>query len=150
MVYGYRIGGELIGGEEPAERVQAVPDNKTLMALELNGKPDDTANPIPIVNVDAAFKHYEPEVSVDLDGAEEGESKLETFKFGKLKDFNKDSLINQSSTLQDLYERGDIYSRFSDVLKTNGKLREILSDDEQKQAFKEMLLILINELEPTS
>ncbi len=143
-LYGYRIGADVKEPEAP-QGVKLVPDNKTLVALPLNDEPDDEVDPQRLKNMKEIFEHYKPSKEVVLKSSD-GESDDFNFQFNSLKDFTKDGLIGQSSMLQNQQSEEEIYSRFLDVLKNNESLQQILANEEQKQAFSELLATLIEEL----
>ena len=143
-LYGYRIGADVKEQEAPTG-VKLVPDNKTLLALPLNDDHDDDVNPTRLKSVKEIFEHYKPSREVELKTADGGSEEL-LLKFNQLKDFTKDGIIEQSQILQELEEQENIYSRMSDVLQNNAKIQTVLSNDEYKKEFLELLQTLIEEL----
>ena len=91
------------------------------------------------------FAHYQPSREVELKNAE-GDVEEKVLKFNSLKDFTKDGIIGQSTVLQDLQEQEVVYSRLLDVLKNNDKLHTVVSNEEHKKEFIELIEILIEEL----
>lgn len=143
-LYGHMLGANIIEKDAPAS-VQIVPDNKTLIALQLNDEPDDTAEPRRHKNMKEIFEHYKPQREIDLK-TKDGDSNDMVFKFNKIKDFTKDGLIGQSPLLQELQEEEGIYAKFTDVLQTNEKLKGVISNPDSKKEFVELLEALIEEL----
>ena len=91
------------------------------------------------------FDHYKPSREVELKTEDGGTEEL-LLKFNSLKDFSKDGIIDQSQILKDLQDKENIYSRMLDVLKNNVNLQTVLSNDEHKNEFVELLDTLIQEL----
>lgn len=143
--YGYQLGAN-IKEKDRGEDVNIVPDNKTLMALTLNGEPDDDANPKRLKNMKEIFAEYQPAVEVDLKNIE-GEAEEKELKFNSLKDFTKDGIIAQSAVLQGLQSQEETYAKYMDVLQNNEKLKNVIADPELKKEFLEMIKLLIDELE---
>jgi len=143
--YGYQLGAN-IKQKERGEDVNIVPDNKTLMALALNGEPDDDASPVRLKNMKEIFEHYKPSVEVDLKNID-GEAEEKELKFNSLKDFTKDGIVAQSTVLQGLQDQETIYAKYIDVLQNNDKLKTVIADPELKKEFLEMVKLLIDELE---
>ncbi len=143
-LYGYTIGANINEKDAPAG-VKIVPDNKTLIALQLNDEPDDVPEPRRHKNMKEIFQHYQPHKEVDLN-TKEGDSDSMVFKFNGMKDFTKKGLVQQSELLQDLEEEEGMYAKFKDVLRTNEKLKGVISDPEHKKEFVELLEALIEEL----
>ena len=143
-LYGHRIGATVQEAEAP-QGVKLVPDNKTLMAMAFNDEHDDEVAPIRLKSMKEIFAHYKPSREMIFDTADD-ESEEITIKFNSLKDFTKNGIIEQSKTLQDLEEQEVIYSKFTDVLQNNDKLKTVLGNDEHKKEFLELLETLIEEL----
>ncbi len=143
-LYGYRIGADVKEQDAPTG-VKLVPDNKTLLAIPLNDDHDDDVDPVRLKSMKEIFEHYKPSREVELK-TEDGGSEELVLNFNSLKDFTKDGIIEQSALLQDLAEKENIYSRMMDVLKNNVNLQTVLSNDEQKKEFVELLDTLIQEL----
>ena len=143
-LYGYRIGADVQEPDAP-QAVKLVPDNKTLIALPFNDEHDEDIEPVRLKSMKEIFKHYQPSREVVLKTAE-GDSEELVLKFNSLKDFTKDGIIEQSQVLQDLEEQEDVYSRMLDVIQNNEKLRNVISNEENKTEFLALLDALIEEL----
>jgi len=146
-LYGHSIGANVHEPDAPTG-VKIVPDNKTLIALPFNDDHDEDIDPTRLKSMKEIFEHYQPAREIVLQTAD-GESEEKVFKFNSLKDFTKDGIIEQSQVLRDLQDQEDIYSRLSDVLEHNDKLRTVVSNDEYKKEFVELLETLIAELNET-
>ena len=143
-LYGHSIGANIEEADAP-QSVKVVPDNKTLMALQFNDEPDEEIEPVRLKSMKEIFAHYQPSREVELKNAE-GDVEEKVLKFNSLKDFTKDGIIGQSTVLQDLQEQEVVYSRLLDVLKNNDKLHTVVSNEEHKKEFIELIEILIEEL----
>ena len=146
-LYGHSIGANVYEKDAP-QGVKIVPDNKTLMAMQFNDEPDDEINPVRIKNMKELFAQYQPSKEVVLKSSD-GESEEKVFKFNNLKDFTKDGIIEQSEVLQQLQEQENVYARLVDVMKNNDNLRNVVSNDDTKKDFIELLGTLIEELTET-
>jgi predicted component of type VI protein secretion system len=146
-LYGYRIGANVHEKDAP-QGVKLVPDNKTLIALPFNDEHDDEVDPVRLKSLKEIFAHYEPNREVVFKTAEDDTEEL-VLKFNSLKDFTKDGIVEQSKTLQSLQEQEIIYSRMADILQNNEKLLTVLSNEEYKKEFLELLETLIEELKET-
>lgn len=144
-LYGHTLGAN-INEKEASQSVKVVPDNKTILALPLNEEPDTEAIPKRLKSMKEIFATYQPEKEVVLKN-NEGHTEDVVLKFNSLKDFTKEGIIKQSQLLQDIQENELIYSRFSDILQTNEKLKTVLSNPESKTDFIDLLNVLIEELE---
>ncbi len=144
-LYGHTLGAN-IKEKEVSAGVQIVPDNRTLMAVQLNDEPDVEAAPERLKSMKEVFEHYEPKCEIDIKNKEE-ELEDMVFKFNTIEDFTKKGVIEQSSTLQALEEDEGVYAKFRDVLQTNEKLRNVISNPEHKKEFIELLEALIDELD---
>lgn len=143
-LYGHRIGANVHEPDAP-QGVKVVPDNKTLIAMSFNDEPDDDVEPIRLKSMKEIFAHYQPSREVELKN-DDGDTEEKVLRFSELKDFTKDGIVGQCKTLQQLEDKEEIYSRMSDILQNNDKLRTVLSNDEYKADFVELLQTLIEEL----
>jgi hypothetical protein len=146
-LYGYRIGAD-VKEQEAATGVKLVPDNKTLLALALNDNHDDDVNPTRLKSMKEIFEHFKPSREVVLK-TEDGGSEELLLKFNSLSDFSKEGIIEQSQILKDLEEKENVYSKLHDALRNNAMLQTVLSNDESKKEFLELLQILVEELNET-
>lgn len=146
-LYGYRIGAD-VKEQEAATGVKLVPDNKTLLALALNDNHDDDVNPVRLKSIREIFEHFKPSREVELK-TEGGGSEELLLRFNNLTDFTKDGIIAQSQVLKDLEEKENVYSKMHDALRNNTMLQTVLSNDESKKDFLELLQTLIEELTET-
>ncbi len=143
-LYGHRIGANVHEPDAP-QGVKVVPDNKTLIAMPFNDEHDDDVDPIRLKSMKEIFAHYQPTREVELKNSE-GDTEEKILRFSEMKDFTKDGIVAQCKTLQELEDKEEIYSRMSDILQHNDKLRTVLGNDEYKAEFVELLQTLIEEL----
>ena len=113
--------------------------------MPFNDEHDEDIEPVRLKSMKEIFAHYKPSREIVLNTVD-GDSEEKVFKFNDLKDFSKDGIIEQSELLQDMQESEDVYSRMSDVLQNNDKLRVVLGNDDSKKEFIELLSTLIEEL----
>ncbi len=146
-LYGYRIGADVHEQDAPTG-VKLVPDNKTLLALALSDEHDDDVEPVRLKSMKEIFEHYKPSREIELKTEDGGTEEL-LLKFQNLKDFTKDGIIEQSQVLKDLEDKENIYSRMLDVLQNNANLQTVLSNEEHRKEFLELLSTLIEELTET-
>lgn len=146
-LYGYRIGAD-VKEQEAATGVKLVPDNKTLLALALNDDHDDDVIPVRLKSMREIFEHFKPSREVVLK-TEDGGSEELLLRFNNLMDFTKDGIIAQSQILKDLEENENVYSKMHDALRNNATLQTVLSSDETRKDFLELLQTLIEELTET-
>lgn len=146
-LYGYRIGAD-VKEQDAATGVKLVPDNKTLLALALNDNHDDDVNPVRLKSMKEIFEHFKPSREVELK-TEGGGSEELLLKFNSLTDFTKDGIIAQSQALKELEEKENVYSKMHDALRNNALLQTVMSNDETKKEFLELLQTLIEELTET-
>lgn len=144
-LYGYQIGAN-INEKEAGAAVKVVPDNKTLIAMAFNDDHDVEVEPVNLKSMKEIFGHYQPKREVEFKDLEDGGEEL-TLQFNQLKDFTKEGIIAQSKLLQQLEHQEDIYAKFVDIFQTNEKLIQVLSNEETKKEFMELVDLLISELE---
>lgn len=144
-LYGHQIGAN-INEKDAGQSVKIVPDNKTLIALPFNDDHDAEVDPVNLKSMKEIFAHYQPHREVEFKDLE-GDGAEITLQFNSLKDFTKEGIIAQSSLLQGLEQQEEVYAKFTDILQTNEKLRNVLSSEEGKKDFLELVDLLISELE---
>ena len=144
-LYGYQIGAN-INEKEAGASVQVVPDNKTLIAMAFNDDHDSEVEPVNLKSMKEIFAHYKPQREVEFKDLE-GDGAEINLQFNQLKDFTKEGIIAQSPLLQQLEQQEDIYAKFTDILQTNEKLRNVLTSEEGKKDILELIDLLISELD---
>lgn len=137
--------GVTVDKENTFEGIKIIPDNKTLMILQVNNDTDDIPIPRKHKNIKAIFEYYQPQREVDLI-EKDGDCSSTVFKFNGIKDFTKEGIVEQSVILKNLDEERKMYNKFKNSLHTDKKLRSILSHEEHKANFIELLDVLIEEL----
>ncbi len=146
-IYGYRIGADVKEADAPTG-VKLVPDNKTLLALALNDNHDDDVNPIRLKSLKEIFEYYQPSREIELQTEDGGTEDL-LLRFNNLNDFTKEGIVGQSQVLKDMEEKINVYSRMHDVLRNNANLQTVLSNNEYRKEFLDLLQTLIEELSET-
>ena len=131
------------------EAIQEIPQNKTLFVEKLTSdtpiKPEIVKG---LKTVDDVFEHFKPHVDIDFE-TNEGSTKKENLNFKNLGDFGIKGITNQSLFLKDLSTEKDQYIRIIKQLKTNKILKAALTDPEAKEALKNAIKGLLDELNQT-
>lgn len=126
------------------------PQNRTLYADQFTDdapSSDEDREGFKPKNMKEVFEHYQPSKdSVALEN-EEGGAVYERFDFRAIKDFEDDSLIEQSELLG--AERGkiDAYNAVIRQMEKNKTLRNTLKDDAARGNLKNALKALLAELD---
>ncbi len=138
--------------EQTSVRVSPIDNNKTLIIdqytsdVEL-GNPEFVEN---IQNISDVFAHFKPKVEVDFT-TEDGGTVSEVLHFNELRDFEaqggKGNLVKNSEFLSNVKLKIDTYAKIRKSIEQNRKLREILKNATAKEELKEMLKIMLAELE---
>ena len=138
--------------EESNAKVSPIDSNKTLYADQFNAEAEP-GNPElvqDIQNINDAFAHFKPKVSVDFTD-EEGGSVSETLKFSEIRDFEADGgkgrLVQNSEFLSGTKAKIDTNVKIRKSIEQNRKLREILKDEKSRDEMKELLQAMLEELE---
>ena len=141
--------------EESNAKVSPIDNNKTLYVDQFNaeaepGNPEFVED---IQNINDAFAHFKPKVSVDFTDAEGG-TVSETLNFNEIRDFEADGgngkLVQNSEFLSGVKTQIDTNVKIRKSIEQNRKLREILKDEESREELKEMLEAMLEELETTN
>ncbi|MCW3788880.1 hypothetical protein [Plebeiibacterium sediminum] len=131
------------------EAIQEIPQNKTLFVEKLTSdtpiKPEIIKG---IKTVEEVFEHYKPQVNIDFE-TNDGTTQKEILQFKNLGDFGVKGITNQSPFLKDLSTEKDQYIRIIKQLKTNKILKAALTDNEAKEALKNAIKGLLEELNQT-
>jgi len=144
-IYGYQLGGN-INEKDPPKGVKIVPDNKTLIVMPFNEDHDSEVDPVRLKSLKDIFEYYQPEKEVETKDIEDNAEEF-TLKFSSLKDFSKEGIVNQIPMLTQLEEQEKLYARFTDILEYNQKLRSVITNEDKKKEFIDLLELLIQEIE---
>ncbi len=147
MAYEYGIGGTERKNDNANEGFVEIQQNRTLFIQKLTA--DTPYEPELVQNlktIDEVFQHYKPSVNVEFE-TETGASASENVQFKNLGDFGTKGILGQSKFLQNLNNKQQQYQKIVKELKSNKALRNIMEDQESKQAFINAVRALIAELE---
>jgi predicted component of type VI protein secretion system len=147
-MYNYGIGGNEVK-LDASEAIADIPSNRTLLVQKLTE--DDPTSPEAVYglkNIDEVFQKFQPTVNVELETAS-GETKKETWAFGKLSDFSADQMIRQSPFLNELEIRQEQYTKMARQLSSNKVLQKALSDDATRVAVLQAIEAALKELGET-
>lgn len=125
------------------------PQNRTLYADQFTDEApntDEDREGFKPKNMKEVFEHYQPSKGVELD-TEEGGSVNEDFEFKSIKDFEDESLIEQSELLGAEKGKIDAYNSVIRQLEKNKTLRNTLKDEAARGNLKNALKALLAEIE---
>lgn len=126
------------------------PQNKTLYADQFTDEAPNTDedregfNP---KNMKQVFEHYQPSKNGVALETEEGGAVYENFEFKSIKDFEDESLIEQSELLGAEKGKIDAYNSVIRQLEKNKTLRNTLKDEAARGNLKNALKALLAEIE---
>ena len=137
--------------EESNAKVSLIDQNKTLM-IDQYTTDVDAGNPEfveDIKNINDAFEHFKPKVSVTFTD-EEGGAVEEELKFGELRDFEanggKGRLVENSPFLSGTKMKIETNQKIRKSIEQNRKLRDILKEAGSRDELKTMLQSMLDEL----
>ena len=126
------------------------PQNRTLYADQFTDEApntDEDREGFKPKNMKEVFEHYQPSKNgVDLE-TEEGGAVYESFEFKSIKDFEDESLIDQSELLGAEKGKIDAYNSVIRQLEKNKTLRNTLKDEAARGNLKNALKALLAEIE---
>lgn len=134
--------------QQAAETVAEIAPNRTLITGRLTAAaPLKPAVVQGLQNLEKVFAHYQPEISVALEG-ENGGLVQETLRFNTLEDFAPDQLGRQSRVLRNDHFQAAEYVKAARILKANGSMKKVLASGEDRAALQETIKKMIAMLEP--
>lgn len=146
--YGNKLGATIKDANNVTKTVAILSDDRTIMALQLNENPDIVeVNPVEISSEKQAYEHFKPEIKISLKKLDGEEATDQVLKYKSLQDFDKYEIIDRTPILKELDDQRDFYGNLSQTLSNDQKLREVLSNPEQKKELLDLINILIEELE---
>ena len=126
------------------------PQNKTLYADQFTANApntDEDREGFKPKNMNEVFEHYQPNMSgVPLE-TEEGGTVYEEFAFKAIKDFEDESLIEQSELLSTAKGKIDALNSVIRQLEKNKTLRNTLKDEASRNSLADALKALLAEIE---
>lgn len=126
------------------------PQNRTLYADQFTDEApntDEDREGFKPKNLKEVFEHYQPSKNGVALETEEGGAVYEDFDFKSIKDFEDDSLIEQSELLGAEQGKIDAYNSVIRQLEKNKTLRNTLKDEAARGNLKNALKALLAEIE---
>lgn len=126
------------------------PQNRTLYADQFTDEApytDEDREGFKPKNMKEVFEHYQPSKNGVALETEEGGAVYESFEFKSIKDFEDDSLIDQSELLGAEKGKIDAYNSVIRQLEKNKTLRNTLKDEAARGNLKNALKALLAEIE---
>lgn len=126
------------------------PQNRTLYADQFTDEApntDEDREGFKPKNMKEVFEHYQPSKDGVALETEEGGAVYESFEFKSIKDFEDESLIDQSELLGAEKGKIDAYNSVIRQLEKNKTLRNTLKDEAAKGSLKNALKALLAEIE---
>ena len=126
------------------------PQNRTLYADQFTDETpnsDEEREGFKPKNMKDVFEHYQPSKNGVTLETEEGGSVFEDFDFKSIKDFEDESLIEQSELLGAEKGKIDAYNSVIRQLEKNKTLRNTLKDDAARVNLKNALKALLAEID---
>jgi len=126
------------------------PQNRTLYADQFTDEApytDEDREGFKPKNMKEVFEHYQPSKNGVALETEEGGAVYENFEFKSIKDFEDESLIDQSELLGAEKGKIDAYNSVIRQLEKNKTLRNTLKDEAARGNLKNALKALLAEIE---
>lgn len=126
------------------------PQNRTLYADQFTDEApntDEDREGFKPKNMKEVFEHYQPSKDGVALETEEGGAVYESFEFKSIKDFEDESLIDQSELLGAEKGKIDAYNSVIRQLEKNKTLRNTLKDEAARGNLKNALKALLAEIE---
>lgn len=126
------------------------PQNRTLYADQFTDEApntDEDREGFKPKNMKEVFEHYQPSKNGVALETEEGGAVYESFEFKSIKDFEDESLIDQSKLLGAEKGKIDAYNSVIRQLEKNKTLRNTLKDEAARGNLKNALKALLAEIE---
>ena len=126
------------------------PQNRALYADQFTDEApnsDEEREGFKAKNMKEVFEHYQPSKKGVTLETEEGGAVFEDFDFKQIKDFEDESLIEQSALLSGAQDKVDAYNSVIRQLEKNKTLRNSLKDEAARGNLKNALKALLAELD---
>jgi len=126
------------------------PQNRALYADQFTDEApnsDEEREGFKAKNMKEVFEHYQPSKKGVTLETEEGGAVFEDFDFKQIKDFEDESLIEQSALLSGAQDKVDAYNSVIRQLEKNKTLRNTLKDEAARGNLKNALKALLAELD---
>jgi len=141
----YHIGGHPIRLDDSGAAIPKIPENNMLFALKLTDEKASVQEVAELKSEKAVYEHYKPSKKVRLADAD-GRTVDEEYHFKDAGDFELNGLVDASPLLSSLKNELEQLREMIEALETNKLVRNALSNDEARKAFKDGLASLKNEL----
>ena len=135
---------------EAQDGIIEFPQNRTLYADQFTDEApntDEDREGFKPKNMKEVFEHYQPSKNGVALETEEGGAVYESFEFKSIKDFEDESLIDQSELLGAEKGKIDAYNSVIRQLEKNKTLRNTLKDEAARGNLKNALKALLAEIE---
>ncbi len=145
-MFEYGIGGnaEKI---DASEAIADIPHNRTLLVEKLTA--DDPIHPEKVEKLETiedVFGHFKPNMDVTFED-EEGQEVTENFRFKTVADFLIKNMTKSSPFLNGLDNQKAFYNKMLKQLRSNKIMQRALQNADAREAFVEVLQILLAEME---
>jgi len=145
-MFEYGIGGN-VEKIDASEAIADIPHNRTLLVEKLTA--DDPIHPEKVEKletIEAVFGHFKPNIDVDFEDAE-GQEVTENFRFKTVADFLINNMTKSSPFLNGLDNQKAFYNKMLKQLRTNKIMQRALQNVDGREAFVEVLQVLLAEME---
>ena len=135
---------------EAQDGIIEFPQNRALYADQFTDEApnsDEEREGFKAKNMKEVFEHYQPSKKGVTLETEEGGAVFEDFDFKQIKDFEDESLIEQSALLSGAQDKVDAYNSVIRQLEKNKTLRNTLKDEAARGNLKNALKALLAELD---
>jgi hypothetical protein len=145
-MFEYGIGGN-VEKIDASEAIADIPHNRTLLVEKLTA--DDPIHPEKVEKletIEAVFGHFKPNIDVDFEDAD-GQEVTENFRFKTVADFLINNMTKSSPFLNGLDNQKAFYNKMLKQLRTNKIMQRALQNADGREAFVEVLQLLLAEME---
>lgn len=136
--------------ENAQDGIIEFPQNRTLYADQFTDEGplyEEDRNGFKPKNMKEVFEHYQPKKEGIALETEEGGTAYEDFSFRQISDFEDEQLIAQSTLLGTEKAKIDAYNAVIRQLEKNKTLRNTLKDAQARGDLKNVLKVLLAELD---
>ena len=144
-MFEYGIGGN-VEKIDASEAIADIPHNRTLLVEKLTA--DDPIHPEKVEKletIEGVFAHFKPNINVTFED-KEGQEVTENFRFKTVADFLNKNMTQNSPFLNGLNNEKAFYNRMLKQLRTNKIMQRALQNADAREAFVEVLQILLDEM----
>lgn len=145
-MFEYGIGGN-VEKIDASEAIADIPHNRTLLVEKLTA--DDPIHPEivgKLETIEDVFKHFKPNIDVEFEDGD-GQDVTENFRFDTVADFLNKNMTKNSPFLNGLNNEVAFYNKMLKQLRTNKIMQRALQNPDAREAFIEVLQVLLTEME---